>query len=76
MPDLTILLDLDPRLGLARQGDRNVMEEEALPFHQRVRAGFLALAAAAPSRWLVLDAGRPPEIIHQDIWSALSDRLS
>ena len=71
-PDLTVLLDLDPAVGLARQSERNVMEEEALPFHQRVRAGFLALAAAAPGRWLVLEAAQSPETVHQEIWLAVS----
>jgi dTMP kinase len=74
-PDLTVLLDLDPTVGLARQSERNVMEDEALPFHQRVRAGFLALAAAAPHRWLVLDASRSPETVQEEIWSAVSALL-
>ena len=76
MPGLTVLLDLDPAIGLARQRERSVMEEEALPFHQRIRAGFLALAEAAPTRWLVLDAARPPEAVHEDIWAAVSSRLT
>lgn len=75
-PDLTILLDLDPAIGLARQRERSVMEEEALPFHLRIRAGFRALAEAAPQRWLVLDAARPSDQVHQDIWGAVSARLT
>ena len=74
-PDLTILLDLDPAIGLARQSERNVMEEEALPFHQRIRAGFLALAQTEPTRWLVLDSSRPPEIVHADIWTDVQKRI-
>ncbi|MDQ2798918.1 MAG: dTMP kinase [Armatimonadota bacterium] len=74
-PELTILLDLDPTVGLARQSERNVMEDQALPFHQRIRAGFQALAKAESERWLVLDASRLPEIVHQDIWDAVSSRL-
>jgi len=74
VPDLTVLLDLDPAVGLARQRERSVMEAQALPFHQRVRAGFLALAAS--SRWLVLDASRPPALVHEDIWAAVSAHLS
>ena len=76
MPDLTVLLDLDPAVGLARQRERSVMEAQALPFHQRIRAGFLALAEAAPQRWLVLDASRPSEAVHEDIWAAVFGRLS
>lgn len=74
-PDLTVLLDLDPAVGLARQRERNVMEDQAVPFHQRIRTGFLALAEAAPLRWLVLDASRPPDAVHQDIWASITSRL-
>ena len=58
-PDLVILLDIDPRLGLARAGQRgvpDVVERESLAFHDRVRAGYLDLAAADPARYLVVDA--------------------
>jgi dTMP kinase len=60
MPDLTILLDMPPEAGLgrrARSADR--LEAEPLEFHRRVRSGFLALARAEPSRYLVIDASRP-----------------
>jgi dTMP kinase len=65
VPDLTVLLDVDPRIGLARTtggGDR--IELEALQFHQRVRESFLELAARAPSRYLVVDAGLPADEVH------------
>jgi dTMP kinase len=75
IPDLTVLLDIDPAIGLARQKERSVMEDEALPFHLRIRAGFLELAQAAPVRWLVLNAARPPAEVQADIWSAVSPRL-
>jgi dTMP kinase len=68
IPDLTILLDMDPMAGLqrrARSADR--LEAEPAEFHQRVRAGFLALARAEPARYLVLDADRPAEEITRDI---------
>jgi dTMP kinase len=59
-PDLVILLDIDPRAGLARAGRRgvpaDVVERESLSFHDRVRQGYLDLAAADPQRYLVLDA--------------------
>ncbi len=74
-PELTVLLDLDPAVGLSRQRERTVMEEEALPFHLRIRQGFLALADAAPARFLVLNAARPPDTVHEDIWNAVSSRL-
>jgi len=61
MPDLTILLDLPPEDGLARKGPGDVTRFEAefdLAFHRRVRDGFLALAAAEPGRFVVVDARR------------------
>lgn len=58
VPDLTVLLDVSPEQGRERRGavhDR--LEREADDFHGRVRQGFRTLAAAAPDRYLVLDAG-------------------
>ena len=58
-PDLTVLLDLPPEVGLARARGRAVadrLESESLDFHQRVRQTFRALAEAEPDRYLVLDA--------------------
>ncbi|WP_344618275.1 dTMP kinase [Dactylosporangium salmoneum] len=58
-PDLVVLLDLDPAVGLARAGRRGEadrLESESLAFHERVRYAFLDLASADPSRYLVLDA--------------------
>ena len=68
MPDLTILLDMPPESGLGRRtrsADR--LEAEPPEFHRRVRAGFLALARAEPSRYLVLDASRPAEEVTREI---------
>jgi len=76
IPDLTILLDMDPMAGLRRRtrsADR--LEAEPAEFHQRVRAGFLALARAEPSRYLVLDAGRPQEEITQQIRDRIREML-
>ena len=59
MPDLTILLDLPVEDGLARKAPGDVTRFEAefdLAFHRRVRDGFLALAAAEPERFAVVDA--------------------
>ena len=82
-PDLTILLDLPVELGLGRkraQGDDGAewtrFEAETLAFHERVREGYRALAAADPERWVVLDARRAPADLHQDIWQAVSARLA
>jgi len=65
VPDLTVLLDIDPEAGLARVAARtgqdgpDRLERETLAFHQRVRAAFSMLAEAEPERYLVLDAGLP-----------------
>lgn len=55
-PDLTIVLDLDPAVGLARAKDGNRMEAQGIDFHHQVRAGLLELAAEAPERYVVVDA--------------------
>ncbi|EXG79327.1 thymidylate kinase [Cryptosporangium arvum DSM 44712] len=60
VPDLVILLDVDPSIGLTRVGNRGVadrLEAESMDFHQRVRRAFLDRAAADQRRYLVLDAG-------------------
>lgn len=62
-PDLVILLDVDPAVGLARAahtGAPDRMEAESVAFHRRVRQGFLDLAGAAPDRYLVLEADADP----------------
>jgi dTMP kinase len=59
-PDLTFVFDCPPGEGLARAlrrtGTADRMEEAPLDFHERVRAGFLALAAAAPDRYRVVSS--------------------
>ena len=79
LPDLTVLLDLDPRVGRARRADRagfDRLEAEADDFHDRVRAGFLALAAAEPARFLVVEAAAAPEAVQQRIRSAVAPLLA
>ncbi len=71
-PTLTIYLDIDVSEGLARKRtaapeEWNRMENLDIAFHQRVRKGYLALAAAEPERWLVLDATQPIEALHRTI---------
>jgi len=63
-PDLVVLLDVDPAIGLGRVAERGKadrLESESLTFHERVRYGFLDLAAGDPHRYLVLDAGLPAD---------------
>lgn len=58
-PHLTVVLDLAPQTGLGRFEERDRIEGQSLEFHQRVRQGFLDLAAADPDHYLVLDARAP-----------------
>ncbi len=70
-PDLTIVLDIDPVVGLARAGKANEapdrMESEALTFHEMVRAAFLDAAAQDSDRYLVIDATADVRVIHSQI---------
>jgi len=77
LPDLTILLDLDPVVGRARiaGGRYDRLEEEVDDFHLRVRQAYLALAAADPERFLVLDATRPIEYLAASIRSRVTSLL-
>ncbi|GBF05574.1 thymidylate kinase [Deinococcus aerius] len=77
-PDLTVLLDLDPGVGLTRAANRGQpdrLERADLGFHRRVRQGFLDLAAGEPGRFLVLDASRGVETLAAAIWHAVGERL-
>jgi dTMP kinase len=77
-PDLTILLDLPVDAGLARKapGDRTRFEAEFdLPFHRRVRDGFLELAAAERARFVVVDASRPADEVAHDVAVAADRRI-
>ena len=78
-PDLTILLDLDVKIGLARRkkdGGINRMDAFALAFHRRVRNGYRELAAAEPERWAIVDAAQPPERIQAVVREIVLERLA
>lgn len=66
-PDMTLLLDTPVEVGLARMRSRGEpedrIEHEGRPFFERVRANFLAQAAAAPQRFIVLDAAQPLDAV-------------
>ena len=79
-PDLTVLVDCDPRVGLERarrrieatSGPREErFELEALPFHHRVRAGYRQLAADQPERFLIIDGADTIE----NIFAAISTQV-
>jgi dTMP kinase len=79
LPDLTLLLDLDPEVGLRRARGRNGrldrLEGEALDFHTRVREGFLTLAAAAPERYAIVDANGAPDQVADGVLAAVNRLL-
>ena len=77
-PDLTVLIDLPAEEGLARKQADEVtrFEERAdLEFHRRVRDGFLALAAAEPDRFVIVDGRQTVEAIEAAVFEALRPRL-
>ena len=63
VPDLTLLLDIDPEIGLKRSQRETVFERRSLDFHQRVRWGYLWLAKQEPHRVKVIDASQPLESV-------------
>jgi dTMP kinase len=77
MPDLTVLLDMPGKAGLARKGGEKPdrFHAEALAFHRRVREGYLKMAKEEPSRWLVIDAWQEKEKIAGIIWQRVSKLL-
>jgi dTMP kinase len=78
MPELTILLDILVGEGLARKRTekQDRFEQETLAFHQRVRQGYLKLAADEPGRWMVVDASQSKRKIAEIIWRRVSQLLS
>ena len=79
LPDLTILLDLDPSHGLRRLCRRNRkqktekdrIERESIAFHKLVRQGYLSLARRTPKRFCVVAAARPVAVVNGAIWKAV-----
>lgn len=75
LPDLTVLIDVDPAEGRRRRpGEQDRLEAEADAFHTAVREHFLALAAAQPQRYLVVDAAQPPEAVATQVRDSLRKR--
>jgi len=86
IPDITLLLDLPPRIGLARawqaldNGNRSDtesrFEEETISFHEKVRAGYLELSRREPRRFKVIDASQKIDEVQRDIRKVLAEYLS
>ncbi|MFJ6379624.1 dTMP kinase [Kitasatospora sp. NPDC092039] len=76
LPDLTVVLDVDPTRARERFTEAlDRLESEPTEFHQRVRAGFLALAAADPARYLVVDGSQAPGFVTTAIRHRLDREL-
>lgn len=75
-PHLTVVLDLEPEQGLGRFEERDRIEGESLEFHQRVREGFLRMAAADPDHYLVLDARADADEIAARVRAAVAPLLA
>lgn len=79
MPDLTIILDIDPATGLKRAGGRQNAETRFesmhFDFHQSVRAGFLAIARREPQRCAVVDASLDIQAVQAQIIATINQRL-
>jgi len=77
MPDLTILLDLDPAEGIRRISDRplDAFEKMDMGFHRRVREGYLEIAHAEKNRVVVLSAAQPKDALHAAVVRAVEGLL-
>lgn len=75
-PDLTLLLDIDPEIGLRRRqeggGEWNRLDAYQLAYHQRVREGYLQMASDEPARWHIIDASQSPDMVQSRIREILS----
>lgn len=78
-PDMTVLIDMDPAAGLARAKSRNTVEERFEDFgvdlQQKMREGFLALAAEYPARIITIDGDRDMDSVAADILTVVQDHL-
>lgn len=77
LPDMTFILDIDPKIGLARIHDNNRetnrLDDESLDFHYKVREGYLGLKEKFPNRIQIIDASQTPEKILEDILTILKE---
>lgn len=83
-PDLTVLLDIDPVIGLGRVNERQPQlalpmgdapdrfEDETMAFHDRVRRGFLKQAEDDPATWRIIDASRSIDAVAASVWNTVS----
>jgi dTMP kinase len=77
-PDLTLLLDVEVEVGLKRKvaaSEWNRLDAYDLDFHRRVRQGYHEMARAEPERWVMIDAGQPPEAVQAALREVVLGRL-
>ncbi|MBA4364490.1 MAG: dTMP kinase [Caldisericia bacterium] len=74
VPDLTLLLDIDPRISLARKTDLDRIEQRG-SFLDAVRHAYLDIAMSQPQRWVIIDAARPADDVFSDVLGAVLKRL-
>lgn len=77
-PDLTLLLDVETEVGLKRKlaaSEWNRLDAYDLDFHRRVRQGYKQMAQTEPERWVVIDAGQPPDMVQSAIREVVLGRL-
>lgn len=75
LPDLTLVIDLDPRIGLERARGRELfdrMENQSLEFYERVRQGYLDLAARESHRVKIVDGSQPLAAVWQSVWENIA----
>jgi dTMP kinase len=78
-PNMTILLDILPEVGFKRAAERQEtlftedrIESETTAFHERVREGFLRIAANEPNRIKIIAADRPEKVVHKEIMELIT----
>lgn len=77
VPNIVLLLDIDPKLGLDRiavRGQKDRLELADISFHYRVRQGFLEQAKENPN-WHIIDASQNPDVVAEQIWDVVSKHL-
>jgi dTMP kinase len=82
VPNLTLIFDIPAEEGLARAAQRlgaeapDRFEAQDLASHERIRRAFLDIAAEEPDRCVVIDARQPEAVVAEDVWEAVTERLS
>jgi len=83
LPDLTLLLDIEVSAGFERIAQRYLalgesadrFEQEDRSFHEKVRAGYLKLAAEEPERFRIVNAAQEPEAVASDVWKVIQEKM-